>query len=79
MGGSDNTPTMENRPNSEDGKMKFDKNIITRMPPDLMEAVNKVSSDRCEPRSNLVRRAIMKEVSEYLSEDQRKALKIPSK
>ena len=56
-----------------ENKTKF---FTTRIDPEILKLMTKVSKNRGEPRSNLVRRAILKELASlsYLSGDQNKAL-----
>ena len=58
--------------------MRYEVTLTAKISPDLMELMTTVSKNRGEPRSNLVRRAILKELASlsYLPEDQKKALGI---
>ena len=59
--------------------MRFDVSMSTKISTHLLAILNKVSLLRGEPRSNLVRRAILKEVANYLSPSEREALNLSAK
>ena len=60
--------------------MSFNASLTIKLKPELLDLINKVSHDREEPKSNLVRRAILKELASFLPDIQKKALglSIPS-
>ena len=53
--------------------------VTTRLEPEILEILTKVSSNRGESKASLVRRAILKELAhlKYLSRERRKALGLP--